>query len=211
MVQYIDQHHHLPSSLALKFNSLRTAFLCLSFSELGSDPKPPVMGTGKAISDLSFLNPQPNNLLNLGVWGMTESGTIDGVQHVCEACLLLERIFLGTTSIFHKHRRRSNQHTRHTTPSHHHSKRGYWKGKGCLQSYHATKRYFRHLCNSGTLICVTNECVLRSRRQYYQSRWRPEDCSIRCCRCCCCCYSTKLFSPVSGNNCKETAAAQRAL
>lgn len=38
-----------PSSLALKFNSLRTAFLCLSFNELGSDPKPPVMGTGRAI------------------------------------------------------------------------------------------------------------------------------------------------------------------
>lgn len=32
-----------PASSELKFKSLRTAFLCLSLSELGSDPKPPVI------------------------------------------------------------------------------------------------------------------------------------------------------------------------
>lgn len=32
-----------PASSELKFKSLRTAFLCLSLSELGSEPKPPVM------------------------------------------------------------------------------------------------------------------------------------------------------------------------
>lgn len=32
-----------PASSELKFNSRRMAFLCLSLSELGSEPKPPVM------------------------------------------------------------------------------------------------------------------------------------------------------------------------